>query len=98
MATESADQMLGGRLFQSLGAVTGNVRSPFVFSLDFGTASKSWSDNRKGVTVGEDINNSDIYLGAKLYKALHVINEILKIILNLTGSQGSEAKIGGICS
>lgn len=78
-----------GRLFQRHGAATENALSPSVLSvLIFGRLRRR-SPLFLKLYLDRDltVSSSEIYSGARPFRALKVMSNILKLILKLTGSQ-----------
>lgn len=87
---ESADLMDRGRL-HSLGATTSKARSSLVLNLERGTVRRPRLDDRRGQLHRQSVRSSAIC------RALNVNNTALKWILNTTGNQWTDARIGGTC-
>ena len=93
-----ADRMGRGRLFQSAGAAAAKARSPLVLFLVGRGVRRNRSADLKALTGVYASSRSERYRGARPFKHLKANKSTLKYILNLIGSQCSEARTGVMCS
>ena len=82
------DFMCSGRLFQSVGPITENARSPLVTKFGGGMARSICVEDLSALTAGGAEMKSERYCGARPFKALKTKSKILKSIRYVTGSQG----------
>ncbi len=89
-----------GSLFQSYGAALQNALSPYDRSLVLGSTNYrlSWARDLRLHGLLYTVIKLHMYSGALLWRALKVSRSILKLILNLTGSQCNWTRTGIICS
>ena len=85
-------------MFQSVGAAAAKARPPLVRLLGVKGVKRDISADLKGLGGMYGCTRSVRYSGARPFRDLKANKRTLKSILNLTGSQCSEARTGVMCS
>ena len=83
-----------GKAFHSLGAAAEKAWSPFSFNRVAGTFRTIWSVDLSVLVGWGRVMRSERYGGDRPCRALKVNRRILKLILNLTGSQWRDIRTG----